>query len=279
MPNGRATSRTNLGESLFCESFYSTPERMISAISSPAYAVLSTFVCLMAVVWALLEGTIGLDATIFSIARSMSFAMTSFCICSFVAWAVHAITHHLVLSEQDRQPASLLEAATMGPWNVRRTFGAIMMPFYWCHAMHHHQDANVNRRTSVQIAEIAATAFLGGAYTISLAAFAPTVLHLGSAIAFFVMYVSGHLLNFHYKWTDIHTFHHQDPNGNLSPNAVDLLFGTTDRIEDIWHMMPNAIFGCAVAISVAYLMRHLSARSFEGSQKELRLSRLLTMAL
>lgn len=242
------------------KSFYSTPDRMVSTLADPAYAVLACIVCLMGTIWALIEGSIDMDSSLIAIGKAMMFALGSFCVSGFVAWSVHAITHHMVISEQDRHPESIYEAITMGPWTPRRICGAIIMPFYWCHSMHHHPDVTVSSRTGAQIAETVATGFAGGAYTIFFAALAPTVLHLGSAIAFFVVYVSVHLVNFHYKWTDIHTFHHQDPNKDLSPNICDILFHTTDRVEDVWHQIPNALLGCLVAILVVYL---LNIRAFK----------------
>ena len=229
--------------------FYSTLDRMVDAMSHPAYASLACIVSLMGVIWALIEGSIELDSSFCEIACAMAFALSSFCICGFIAWVVHAITHHLVLAEQERQPETLIEAMTVGPWNSRKICGAILMPFYWCHAMHHHPDKSVSQGTDAQIAEVFATGFAGGAYTILLASMYPTALHLGSAIAFFVTYVSVHLVNFHYKWTDVHMFHHEDANSNLSPNLYDILFGTTNHVEDVWHQTPNILIGCVIAIA------------------------------
>ena len=226
-------------------------ERMVFGLDQPGTLVITCLVALMGVAWAVVEGKLCFASGTWDIFKMMVFALASFGACGLVSWAAHACTHHVMLTGLTRPPETLYEAITMGPWTPKRIIGAFVAPFYWAHALHHHPDPRVSASLESCIAEYVGTSIAGGGFSIPFALMAPTVLHLGSAITFLVLYVTTHLVNFHLKWNDIHTFHHKDPNSNFSPNFCDLLFGTTDHVEDVWHQIPNVLLGCIVALSLS----------------------------
>lgn len=241
-------SREGIGCRRDDERFHSTIERMVfGSINQPGTLVIALTVALMGVAWALVDGTLRLDSRICDIFKTMMYALGSFGVCGFVAWAMHACTHNLMLDGQTRPPRNLYEAITMGPWTPKRIIGAFVVPLYWTHAMHHHPDPDVHDSFGGHVSEFVATAVTGGCL-IPAAILYPMYIHLGSAIAFCVFYTSIHLLNYHYGWSDIHMLHHKDPGTNYTPNFCDLLFGTTNHVEDVWHETPNVFAGCVVAL-------------------------------
>jgi hypothetical protein len=219
-------------------------------MDQPGTLAITCIIALLGVSWALIEGNLCFGSCTCDIVKVMAFALWSFGACGLAAWTIHACTHHLMLTDQTRIPETLYEAITMGPWTPKRIIGAFVVPFYWTHALHHHPDPRVNDGLAGRLSEYVATGIAGGGFTIPVALMAPAVLHLGSAIVFFVFYVTVHLVNFHRKWSDIHTYHHSDPDSNLSPNFCDLLFGTTDHVEDVWHQIPNVFVGCVIAVLI-----------------------------
>jgi hypothetical protein len=153
---------------------------------------------------------------------------------SLIAWSIHYSVHRAIDGEM---------------------WARVATPLIWrWHIPHHDSDPKVNRSKRSEALEMLVTSIAAGLPVLLLLLFVPEVrgcIHPAIAVLFFVVYSSGHMINYHYMWSNVHAAHHANVHTNFSPNWVDLLAGTSKEIEDLWHVVPNTAACTAAGIALA----------------------------
>ena len=115
------------------------------------------------------------------------------------------------------------------------------------HRRHHASEITVSASPLAESCEMLSTLVGGGALFLALPAWVP--LHRGIVLFSTVMYATVHLLNYHTGLSPEHREHHRKPQSNYGPGFIDYLMGTSDTLEDLTHMVPNAIGSALVVLA------------------------------
>jgi hypothetical protein len=116
------------------------------------------------------------------------------------------------------------------------------------HRWHHDPDPAISGSPLAESCEMLSTLVGGGALFLALPSWVP--LHRGIVLFSTVMYATVHLLNYHTGLSPEHQEHHRNPRSNYGPGFVDYLMGTSETMEDLTHMVPNAV-GTALVVLAA----------------------------
>ena len=217
----------------------------IEAFTRDPMALMAALFAVAAIVWDLSRGQLSMASSSSDIAIVALYGgLISVVVLTVGSWFVHASGHAAMHDFNLPLPSPLQSFAR-----------SLASPVNILHLRHH--DLNKHTSWVAWTLEVMATGIMTYAPLIPLALMGIPmfVVHPASLLVFCAAHSSVHLINYHFQVTDVHRLHHEDPWTNFGPNCVDVLFGTTDRVEDVWHMVPNVLLSAAAVAAFAWFSR------------------------
>jgi hypothetical protein len=176
-------------------------------------------------------------------------------------WTIFIIALLILIQRTDKNYLSgIITIILLQVWTYfSHIIGHLDIPGLHWH-LFHHQPEKAHQPLYILIETLVNFLFSGGFLLIIGLICLKKILNIDFKLNYYIIlfwsliYVSYHMLNYHYIDIDTHYNHHQDPNTNFSPDWMDILFNTKNDGE-CFENMNSAILNTIGSLLIVLLFR------------------------